>query len=482
MAVRGRVLVLALAAVLGTGRVASSADRRPSFVLVVLDTVRYDAVSAYGEIGTSTPTVDALAGRGLLYRHAYANANWTLPSHATLFTGLLPSQHGVNAVHVYAPDSLVMLAERLRDAGYETVGISDNPYVGKSTNLTQGFDRFTSLETPMLTGVATVDVESAVSAWLAARNGDRPYFLFVNLMDAHAPYKNHAENPFLVVDPRTAALVAQDDRYLCSPLSNSSEIDILWSLYIGGVVAADARLGALLRQLRNAGVSDGRTVIIVTADHGEHFGEHRLILHDYGVYDELLHVPLVVVGAPGAANGSIEEAVQLADIQPSILDWAGIPVPEGFVGRPLPVRNRTPIPERALIAENIDWGDDVRETIARVFHRHGRERCTAEDRIDGTLRAVIRYPFKLITYDRYPARLYDLARDPEESTDRTADEPLVASSLASVVTSIVAAARPPAAEVVPAHSFDPAELERLRALGYVGGDPRPAVNSPARDQ
>ncbi|HLY38963.1 MAG TPA: sulfatase [Candidatus Binatia bacterium] len=319
MTVVGRVLGFAFAAVLAAGRVASSADRRPSFVLVVLDTVRYDAVSIYGKVGTSTPTVDALARRGLLYRHAYANANWTLPSHVTLFTGLLPSQHGVNAVHFYAPDALVTLAERLRDAGYETIGVSDNPYVGKDTNLTQGFDRFVSLENPMTTGFATVDVESAVRAWLSARNGDRPYFLFVNLMDAHAPYKNHPQNPFLVVDPQTATHVAQDDRYLCSPLSSSPDMDILWSLYIGGVAAADARLGALLRQLRNAGASDGSTVIIVTADHGEHFGEHRLILHDYGVYDELLHVPLVVVGAPGAATGSIEEAVQLADIEPSIL-------------------------------------------------------------------------------------------------------------------------------------------------------------------
>ena len=104
---------------------------RPSILLFVLDTTRVDAVSAYGRVVGTTPTVDSLAADGLRYDRAYAQAPWTLPSHATPFTGLLPSQHGVGWGRTRAPDAWVTLAERLRDAGYETVGVSENAWTDR---------------------------------------------------------------------------------------------------------------------------------------------------------------------------------------------------------------------------------------------------------------------------------------------------------------------------------------------------------------
>src|SRR5262249_59576848 len=120
--------------------------RRPSFLLFVLDTTRADAVSAYGRVAGTTPTVDALAASGLRYEHAYAQAPWTLPSHATLFTGLLPSQHGAGWRRTRAPDSWVTLAQRLRDAGYETVGISENAWLHPWYYITRGVERFVGNE------------------------------------------------------------------------------------------------------------------------------------------------------------------------------------------------------------------------------------------------------------------------------------------------------------------------------------------------
>ncbi len=121
---------------------AAHEERQPSLVLVVLDTVRVDAVSAYGRVAGTTPALDRLAAEGVLYERAYAQAPWTLPSHATLFTGLPPEDHGVSSRRLVASEELVMLAERLRDAGYETMGSSENPWIHPLTRMTQGFDHF----------------------------------------------------------------------------------------------------------------------------------------------------------------------------------------------------------------------------------------------------------------------------------------------------------------------------------------------------
>src|SRR5262245_9771618 len=150
-----RALVAAVAVAAGVGlmtwlalrpaRQAAPIDARPSFVLAVLDTMRADAVSCYGSVAGTTPTLDRLAAGGLRYTRAFAQAHWTLPSHATLFTGLAPSRHGVDWRRPEATGDLTTLAERLRDGGYETVGVSENPWVTSAFHLDQGFERFSGV-------------------------------------------------------------------------------------------------------------------------------------------------------------------------------------------------------------------------------------------------------------------------------------------------------------------------------------------------
>jgi arylsulfatase A-like enzyme len=461
----------------------AAVSRPPSILLFVLDTTRVDAVSVYGRIGGTTPAADALASDGLRYTRAYAQAPWTLPSHATLFTGLLPSQHGVGWHHPRAPDSLVMLAERLRDAGYETVGVSENAWITDTFNMTQGFERFTS---PRKLGDVP-DVREAVAGWIRERDRARPYFLFVNVTDSHAPYSVRARNPFLPlgVTPAAAEAVSQDPRrYFCAKEPHEAELAVLWGLYLGDVAAADAKLREVLQALRDAGLTRD-LVTVVTADHGEHFGEHGLVGHQFSVREPLLHVPLIVHGLAGIEPSVIDAPVQLADLVPTILGWAGLPLPPELVGHPLPTAVGTSAAAAPIVGEQLDFEEEPESetpSLARYLRRWTdrlRGSCTSDDRVFGDIRALVRYPFKLVWYARYPAQLYDLSSDGNEEHDIAPAKPALAQELTADMLRRVTAV-PRAAPEPPSLPPPPEVLDRLRALGYLGEEHAPALPSGER--
>jgi arylsulfatase A-like enzyme len=449
-----------LALVAGCGSGGSSV--RPSILLFVFDTTRVDAVSAYGQVSGTTPTADALAATGLRYAHAYAQAPWTLPSHATLFTGLLPSQHQVTFRRPRASDALVTLAERLRDAGYETVGVTENPWTTAAFNLTQGFQRFTPV------AQRSREVDGVLATWLAERPRGRPFFLFVNVMDAHGPYPDHPDNPFLpepasVADVRKVLDGLRSFR-LCASTLGARERAIVWGTYLAGVAAADAKLRLVLDRLRGAGL-DRDLVTIVTSDHGEQFGEHGFVDHIIGVHEELVHVPLVVHGVPGATPAVIDAPVALADVMPSVLGWAGVAAGGPFAGRPLPTTAGAARDPRDVVAEHVD----PEGTLGGPGAKAVRRACGPDDRVWGDIRALVRYPLKLVWYEHYPAALFDLARDPRETNDLAGTQPDAVATLAAALAQQIAAIAPvpDVAPAAPAGGPPPDVVERLRALGYL---------------
>ena len=184
------------AAVLATE--SAKLDERPSIVLIVIDTLRANAVSAYGAVEGTTPFIDALAAEGILYRHAYASSSWTLPSHATLLTGLRVDEHRAGMPgRAVLPEDIITLAERLQAAGYDTAGISENIIVSDVFNLLQGFDHRRSSYYHEQKGEIPLEAVPEIREWLAQRQSDRPFFLFVNLIDAHVPYTIRDTNPFV---------------------------------------------------------------------------------------------------------------------------------------------------------------------------------------------------------------------------------------------------------------------------------------------
>jgi arylsulfatase A-like enzyme len=453
-------------------------------VLVVIDTLRADAVSAYGAVEGTTPSFDALASGGLLYERAYAPSPWTLPSHASLLTGFGPDRHGVGiAGRMGLRAEFTTLAERLTAAGYQTVGFSENPLVSGLFGFDKGFERFAALtvedainedENP---GSLQFDILDEVVAFAAERDPDRPFFLFVNLFDPHTPYRDREQNRFLspdvlVGDSWTTGALKTASHRICDRLPSAEDVKILHGLYLGDVAESDAKLGRIEAIARKT-VEGGPLIVVVTADHGEHFGEHRLLSHEFSVRAPVLNIPLVVHGAPEAPAGRIDQPVTLVDVAASVLGWAGAEIPPEITGQPLPTRatvadssdlDLLAVYSDAILKAPEDWekhldpSEDSRDLK--------RSDCWPRDRVFGNMLALTRWPFKLIWFENYPAELYDLSWDPLERSD-------LAELRAEVSGPLLEEAQRRVEELGLADSAEEfetpsdAELEALRGLGYV---------------
>ncbi|HYD50369.1 MAG TPA: sulfatase [Terriglobales bacterium] len=447
----------------------------PSIVVVVVDTLRADAVSAYGEVSGTTPNIDALAERGLRYQHAYAPAPWSIPSHVSLFSGLGPERHGIGLRNrAVAPEELKMLAERLRDAGYETAGFVENTLISAPFGMEQGFDHFRarSLEQTVADmyhpGSTDFSIAAEIEHWVAQRDKSRPFFVFVNLFDAHEPYPVRDENPFLPagVTKERASGVEQSLNRICDRLPPAEELAILRGLYLGDVAAADALVGKV-HQLTTTAAGDRQLISVVTSDHGEHLGEHRLIDHSYTVYNPALRIPLIVSGVRDIDPAVIDARVTLTDVTASVLQWANVPA-DDIDGVPLPRGAVLGDEGRALlsmlqdIAPPPDWPFEV-VPLDENADAEAREHCGSEDRVFGEMVAVIRYPYKLNWYARYPAQLYNIEEDPREEFDLASAHPDVVERLSSTAQQKIRAGQLGGPEPV---AIDSKAREALRVLGY----------------
>ena len=277
------------------------AAARPNVVLISIDTLRSDRLPAYGYDGVETPAIDRLAADGVLFERAYTHVNVTLPSHVSLFTGLLPSDHGVRDNSGYRLDEEIpTLAETLRREGYATGGFVSSYVLRAGTGIDRGFDvyddgvRFETgrqlgeLQRP---GLETLD---AVSRWLGDV-GDSPFFLFLHLYEPHAPYNPPA--PFA-------------ERY-----DNA---------YDGEVAAADRVVGELIRGLEERGLYDNALVVLLS-DHGEGLMDHGEMDHLILIYREVLQVPLIVKLPAGERAGErVASNAQLGDVAPTVYSGLGL--------------------------------------------------------------------------------------------------------------------------------------------------------------
>jgi len=336
-------LLLAAAAVLGGWWWLRGRGPRPDIVVLLWDTTRADRLSAYGYARDTTPWLKDLAARGVLYEQCRAPAPWTVPSHASLFTGLLPRHHGATALDSQLAPSHRTLAERLQEAGYDTVLVTNNALVGRENGLDQGFATFRLVQDPGTkepSADLTVDVVAEV---LAARKADpgrarRPLFLFVNLLEPHLPYDPPAalERPWrpegaTEAEVREAKQVQfprdMEHNLRTRPLGPGT-LAILPGLYDAEILRMDAACARMEKVLAAAGVlapgSGG--ILVVTADHGENLGDHGLLDHKLSVADRLLRIPLVVRW-PGRLEGGgrVKEQVRLQDLFPTLLEAGGVP-------------------------------------------------------------------------------------------------------------------------------------------------------------
>lgn len=327
---------------------ASAPPQRPNIVLITLDTVRADHLSSYGYPRPTTPNLDRLAARGVLFEDAVAPTPWTLATHASIFTGLLPHQHGADWA-VPLDSAPWTLAEVLESQGYETAGFSANLYYGQSGwGMAQGFETYEDDSASLrhnlaatLLGHAVVqplyqhvvqydlfnrrnaaEVNQDVFRWFHRRSS-RPFFLFINYFDCHDPYL--APPPYRgrfgqLKEDVVRSVNTIDGIGMHKSLSREDQ-DSFVAGYDNSLAFLDDQVSQLMRVLA-VSPDWANTVVIITSDHGEGFGEHTRYGHGWNIYREVLHVPLIIFGSGIPKGLRVRNLVRIRELFPTVIDLA----------------------------------------------------------------------------------------------------------------------------------------------------------------
>jgi arylsulfatase A-like enzyme/Flp pilus assembly protein TadD len=397
---------------------------RPNVLLITIDTVRADHIGAYGYTKGSTPTLDRLAREGVRFADATSQAPLTGPSHAAILTGVYPGRLGVRDNATMAvPSSARTAAEIFKSAGYRTGGFIGAFIVDRQYGFGQGFDEFAA----RFDGFSSPDklqarrrgaqvVDDALK-WLAQKRSE-PFFAWVHLYDAHAPYEPPA---------------AYRTRFPKSP-------------YDGAIAYVDAQVGRLVSALEQSGALD-RTIVAVVADHGEGLGEHAEAEHGFFLYDSTLHVPWIV-RLPGHQHAGtvVREQVRGIDVLPTLTAFAGLSTPPGIDGESV-----VPVVEGHARHEA---PASYAETFYPKLHFGWSE-----------LRAVRTGDWKYVAAPK--PELYDVKHDGAERQNLADARAPLAAGLQRE-TSRIESSFGPAAQTSAAPAPDAETLARLRSLGYVG--------------
>lgn len=399
---------------------------RLNLVIVTLDTTRADHMGAYGNREIETPSFDRIAHDGVLFGQAESVAPLTLVAHSSMFTGKFPPEHGVrdNGGFFLGSDQLT-LAEVLKAHGYRTGGFIGAYVLDSKWGINQGFDTYFDnfdLSESRAISMAAIrrpgnEVVDHATAWIAQVKG-APFFAWVHLYDAHAPYR----------PPEPYATKYKDHPYN------------------GGIAFADSQVGRVLATLQQLGLSD-RTVVMIMGDHGESLGDHGEAAHGFFIYDSTTHVPFAIRTPFSATHQRVvQDPVRSVDVMPTALDLLGVPVPKGISGRSL-------VPLMTGAATTLDL-DAYSEAMYPLYHYGWSD-----------LRALRSGRYKVIDAPR--PELYDIDRDPHEATNIYGERREVADRMLAHLRSMEASFQKTDAAQSQA-TVDPEARERLAALGYVG--------------
>jgi len=421
----------------------SNNKEQPNILLIIMDDVRQDHFSCYGYKRKTTPFIDSLADESIIFDNAYTTGPWSPPSHASIFSGLYPSEHGVQHGHLWLDIEIPTLAEKLTDVGYETISLSNNAFVGPETGLDRGFSRFDEIWKRYHLGEAGFSragwrrtlrgfrrffainnkgaefTNEVLINWLQnERDTDKPFFVFINYLDTH-PICN---------SPRSFMKMFPEVRYsyfrmfkLIRAWTNKAAFasgkikfsEKMWEfhkwLYDVAILYLDSKIRELYEVMKEIKILDD-TIIIITGDHGENFGEHGLITHESSIYEESLRVPLIVRYPRLPSDLRIDNPVQLMDLYYLILSQAGIKSLES--GRE----------GRFLDMEKVINGE---KSVRPVFVEYARPPGLVEklekmcpgynySRFDRGYQTIIVHPYKYIKSSKGDEELYNLSKDPKE--------------------------------------------------------------------
>jgi arylsulfatase A-like enzyme len=468
---------------------------RPNVVWVIWDTVRADHMSLYGYGKPTTPRLDAWAKSARVFERCAATAGQTVPSTASMFTGLLPSTHGANPEWSWLDERFPAIAELFRDSGYRTYLFSANAYLSSEHNFHRGFDleehpwdeRYADealrivqaklaghpglMSRKLAGGAKPGDLKSAgvlaargLGQWLAASDADKPFFSVLNYMEAHRPYippQEYRERMLTAeqVEASYGVRMRVWDYIFGLHEHTAEEIELIAGTYDAALAELDDRFAELLDGLAEAGRLDN-TIVVLTSDHGEHLGDHHRLGHQFSLYEGLIHVPLVIHYPARFEPGRDARPVSGLDLFPTLLDLAGIDRPE--TSRTQGVSLLAPDEDRVRLAE-YPVAHAAVETAAK---RHQDWDPSPWRR---QLRAVYHGEWKQIVADDGHRELYRFTKDPGEAEDLTARDPAAAERMTTLLREFVSTLERWQPEGA-APEISSEQYERLKALGYVGFD------------
>jgi arylsulfatase len=445
----------------------ASTRERPNIVLVVVDTLRAKALGCLGNERDTSPFMDQLAQEGALFERAYSSAPWTIPGTASILTGLSIPEHGLgDSGSNSLSERLDTLATVLSRAGFTTAGFSCNPLIDSARNFHRGFEVFQTVSWKAIS-----EVEPSVLEFLSGV-GEERFFLYLQPTDPHVPYRPlepHLERLGIddaveVYDEKARSVL---DRWYAGgdvdPARLKRTIAHNLDLYDAETAEVDRFLSTLVAQLERDGLAD-RTLICITADHGEEFLEHGLVGHFNQLYEESVHVPLILWGPGVPAGLKVSAPTENRHVAPTLLRAAGVDLPEGMRGPDLLSAADRRVLEKAgvfLLSQKGRSGDFQSMESAEL----------------GSMSSLIEGPWQLIRcVQKGPTKgsyelLFNLSDDPGAHKDLAAQYPERVQRMSERIVAWLTSGRAARPELVPT-SEETRQL--MRDIGYIGDGEDPA--------
>lgn len=430
--------------------------RPRNLILISVDTLRADHLGAYGYERDTSPFLDELASRGVLFERAYATASWTVPSHASMMTGLYPRDHGMRRsgrrVRTAIPGDVETLAERFQKSGFATAGYSNMLYLSTRNGFDRGFDSWTERGAAMGNVGSMPALSFEVLDWIDEHRDD-PFFVFLHVYDVHTRYQPLDKYRDMFVGTYDGPAIDGDEKPLVAHRAGAAELGSedaahLVNLYDAEIRQLDSGMRRFFALLSETGVLDD-TAVLITSDHGEEFYEHGDFLHGRTLYEELVRIPWILVGPCLPAGVRVSEPVSLVDV---------VPTSFGLMG----------VGEAGAGVSGMDvsgWWQGESADVPRPIFMEGDQWNARRPGEFG--RAVVSGDRKLYLRGRTghesKTELYDLRKDPFEQDDLIARGETDAELAASLEAFMAVPERAGPAIPPPERS----EVQRLRALGYI---------------
>ena len=394
-----------------------NSNLKPNVVIIVMDTVRQDHLPFYGYHRKNAPNLSKLIKESKVFDNAYSTGGWTASAHASLFTGLYPVAHQTTQEYDHMNSNLKTMAEILLECGYETYGISENPVVSKAKGFGQGFLHFSEIWRQRKIGYNS-RLYDTFKVLMKQRNKEKPFFLFINAIAAHNPYNSAKFFSKRFIRDNKINIYSNDFRnYILGKTSFSTkQMNHLIDLYDAEILYVDYLIGEIISNLKKKKILDN-TLLIITSDHGENFGEHGLVDHVFSLHNSVIKIPMIIRYPNVFEKNSVDNnPVQILDLFPTVLKITGVKRNK-YKSQGVDLSKAKSIKNRTIFSEYY-YPNQVLESLSNYFsHIKDVTNHPNLEKYKKRTRAIISDNIKFIWNSNKDNELFDLKLDPKEENN-----------------------------------------------------------------